>query len=139
MSAAPTGVLFLCEANSFRSQIAEGLARRLAPPGVKVFSAGLYESLVHPIAGEVMGEVGVDLSSQTSKTVAEIPLHQIGLVITLCEPAIGACPILPGMRHLHWPCPDPFRVPGGPQAVRQAARAVRDDLAAKLKTLWPQA
>lgn len=139
MTRTATGVLFLCEYNSCRSQIAEGLARQIAPPGVNIYSAGLYRSRVNATAIEVMREVGVNISGQTSKTVTEVPLQEIGLVVTLCDPAVGACPTLPGMRQLHWLYPDPIRASGGPDVVRQAARAVRDDLAARLKTLWPSA
>ena len=136
----PGSVLFLCEYNSCRSQIAEGLARTLAPGGVTVYSAGFRKSAVHPLAHAVMAEIGIDLSGQVSKTIAEVPLQEIGLVVTLCDPAVGACPPLPpGARHLHWPCSDPTRAAGGPDAVLQAARVVRDNLTAKLKTLWPQA
>jgi thioredoxin type arsenate reductase len=130
-------ILFLCVANSARSQIAEGLARRLASPGVRVLSAGSEPGTINPLAVQVLAEVGVDASSQHSKGLDAIPLDDVSLVVTLCAEEV--CPLFPRpVRKLHWPLPDPARA-GGTDAERLAAfRAVRDELAARLPALFAE-
>lgn len=127
-------LLFLCVANSARSQIAEGLARRLAPPGTKVYSAGSEPGVIHPLAVRVLAEAGVDASGQRSKGLDAVPLDEIDLVVTLCAEEV--CPLFPRpVRKEHWPLPDPARV-AGDEATRLAAfRAVRDELARRIGKL----
>jgi arsenate reductase len=99
-------VLFLCVANSARSQIAEGLARKLFGKRVVVESAGSEPSQVNPYAIEVMSEVGVDLGTHHSKSVQTIDPSTVGTVITLCAEEV--CPVFLGKaRRLHWPIQDP--------------------------------
>jgi len=126
-------VLFLCVANSARSQMAEGLARAAAPPGVVVASAGSAPAVVHPVAVEVMGELGIDIRAHVSKSVAGLDLSRVDTVVTLCTDEV--CPPLPArVRRLHWPFPDP----APPNAVsadpRAAFRAVRDAIRARIAT-----
>ena len=71
------GVLFLCVANSARSQMAEGLARKLFPAEVKVWSAGSSPTRVRPEAITVLGEIGIDISTHRSKAVGEIPAAEV--------------------------------------------------------------
>jgi protein-tyrosine-phosphatase/catechol 2,3-dioxygenase-like lactoylglutathione lyase family enzyme len=99
-------ILFLCVANSARSQMAEGLARKLFGARVAVQSAGSEPSQVNPYAIEVMREVGVDLTTHHSKSVQTIDPSTVGTVITLCAEEV--CPVFLGKaRRLHWPIPDP--------------------------------
>ncbi len=99
-------ILFLCVANSARSQMAEGLARKLYGDRVAVQSAGSEPTRVNPYAIEVMREVGVDLTTHRSKSVQSIDPASVGTVITLCAEEV--CPVfLGGARRLHWPIPDP--------------------------------
>jgi thioredoxin type arsenate reductase len=127
-------ILFLCVANSARSQLAEGLARRLAPPGTRVYSAGSEPGTIHPLAVRVLAEVGVDASAQHSKGLDALPLSEIDLVVTLCAEEV--CPLFPRpVRTLHWPLPDPARTSGSDEQRLAAFRAVRDELAARLATL----
>ena len=79
----PEGILFLCVANSARSQMAEGIARSLAPAHVRVGSAGSRPTSVRPEAIAVLGEIGIDISGHRSKAVSEIPADGIDTVITL--------------------------------------------------------
>jgi arsenate reductase len=130
-------IIFLCVANSARSQLAEGLARRLAPPGTRVYSAGSEPGAINPLAVRALGEVGVDASGQRSKGLDAIPLGEIDLVVTLCAEEV--CPLFPRpVRKLHWPLPDPARATGTDEERLAAFRAVRDDLAARLPTLWSE-
>lgn len=130
-----SSILFLCVANSARSQIAEGLARRLAPPGTRVYSAGSEPGVINPLAVQVLAEAGVDASAQHAKGLDAIPLDDVDLVVTLCAEEV--CPLFPrAVRKLHWPLPDPAKA-GGTEAERLAAfRAVRDELASRLRALF---
>jgi len=99
-------ILFLCVANSARSQMAEGLARLLFGDRVPVESAGSEPSAVNPYAIEVMRELGVDLTKHHSKSVQTIDSATVGTVVTLCAEEV--CPVFLGRaRRLHWPVPDP--------------------------------
>jgi arsenate reductase len=106
MSHDTKSILFLCVANSARSQMAEGIARMLLGDRVPVLSAGSEPSTVNPYAVEVMRELGVDLSTHHSKSVQSIDPGEVGTVITLCAEEV--CPAFLGTaRRLHWPIPDP--------------------------------
>jgi arsenate reductase len=99
-------VLFLCVANSARSQMAEGLGRMIFGDRITVQSAGSEPSRVNPYAIEVMREIGVDLATHRSKSVRMIDPSTVGTVITLCAEQV--CPVFLGKaRRLHWPIPDP--------------------------------
>jgi len=113
-------ILFLCVANSARSQMAEGLARRIWGARVRVQSAGSRPTHVHPAAVQVLAELEIDISGQHSKLVDGIALDGIDTVVTLCADEV--CPVLPGnVRRLHWPIADPA-VPGE-TAVTEATLA----------------
>ena len=77
------GILFLCTGNSCRSQMAEGFAKKMLSKDSKIFSAGIEPKRIHPIAIKVMQEVGIDISKQKSKNIAEISIGEIDIVITL--------------------------------------------------------
>jgi len=100
------GILFLCVANSARSQLAEGLARSVLGDGVLVQSAGSEPSRVNPYAIEVMQELGLDITAHRSKSVETIDPATVDMVITLCAEEV--CPAFLGrVQRLHWPIPDP--------------------------------
>jgi len=106
MTAQPNTILFLCVANSARSQMAEALGRMIFGDRMPVMSAGSEPSTVNPYATEVMGELGVDLGTHHSKSVQTIDPTPIATVITLCAEEV--CPVFLGKaRRLHWPIPDP--------------------------------
>ena len=129
-------ILFLCTANSCRSQMAEGFARVLAPENVRVYSAGTEPKTIHPLAIKVMKEAGVDISVQRSKRLEEIPLEKIDLVVTLCGEAAESCPALPNKtERLHWPLPDPALAQGDEKAVLKTFREVRDEIRSRVEEL----
>ena len=90
----PRHILFLCVANSARSQMAEGIARSLAPPGVKVSSAGSSPASVRPQAIQVLKEIGIDISGHQSKGLDSIDAGSVDAVITLCAEEV--CPVFLG-------------------------------------------
>ncbi|MDA1305751.1 MAG: glutamate--tRNA ligase [Acidobacteria bacterium] len=123
-------LLFLCVANSARSQMAEGLARHLFGDRVTVQSAGSAPTRVNPNAIAALAELGIDATSHASKLVDDIPADSIDLVITLCAEEV--CPVYPGrVERLHWPLPDPAWAP--PDEAPQRFRDVRDMLRANLE------
>lgn len=129
-------ILFLCVANSARSQMAEGLARMIFGDRALVQSAGSEPSRVNPYAIEVMKEVGVDLTTHHSKSVDTIDPATVDTVITLCAEEV--CPVfLGGARRLHWPIPDPASA--DPSLSRDEMltrfRTARDAIKAKLEGL----
>ena len=127
--------LFLCVANSARSQMAEGLARQLSR-GAPVLSAGSRPSQVNPLAVQVMDEIGIDLTGHRSKGIDEVSMATVSRVVTLCAEEV--CPAVPrGVEHLHWPMPDPAAVPGDGPAQLAAFREVRDELRSRLEALFP--
>jgi thioredoxin type arsenate reductase len=129
------GVLFLCVANSARSQIAEGIARTIAPAGTKVWSAGSRPTGVRPEAIAVLKEIGIDISQHRSKAVSEIPAAEVDTVVTLCGEE--ECPFFLGKAtRLHWGLPDPAAVQGSEQDRLNAFRGTRDDLSRRLKAFF---
>jgi len=125
-------ILFLCVANSARSQMAEGLARSILRKSFSIQSAGSSPSFVHPLAIQVMQEIGIDISKQRSKSVTEIKTESIDLVITLCQEEV--CPTLPQKtKILHWALPDPARLKGTTEDNLVAFRSVRDQIHSLLK------
>ena len=135
MPGQPFRVFFICTGNSARSQIAEGLANHLGDGRVEAWSAGTMPVGVNSHAIAVMGERGIDISRQYSKSIDEVP-GPFDLVITLCDHAARACPA--SVREFpmeHWSTPDPTFEPGGAEAVRQAFRDVRDRLEGKIRAL----
>ncbi len=134
MSADARGILFLCVANSARSQMAEGLGRMLFGGRIPVQSAGSEPSKVNPYAIEVMRELGVDLTTHHSKSVQTIDPGTVGTVITLCAEEV--CPVFLGKaRRLHWPIPDPAsKDPSIPrEEMLSRFRTARDTIRAMLE------
>ncbi len=123
-------VLILCTGNSCRSHIAEGILRSAAGDLLDVQSAGSQPAgYVHPIAVQVMAELGIDLSSHRSKSMTEFLDRPVETVITVCGRADQACPVFPGQRNRHhWPFEDPAHAVGTEDERLAVFRAVRDDI-----------
>ncbi len=130
-------VLFLCTGNSARSQLAEGLLRALAGEHFEVFSAGTEpKGSILPEVEEVMREVGIDISSQWSKSVMEyMGRVNFGYVITVCADAEENCPavFLNMGTHEHWPFDDPAKF--DEEQRLESTRRVRDQIEERLR-LW---
>jgi len=128
-------VLILCTGNSARSQMAEGLLRHLGGTRYEVFSAGTKPAGVNPLAIEAMREVGIDISTQRSKSVAEFAGQEFAAVITVCDNAAEECPIFPGApQRAHWSLTDPAAVFGTEQEKLGAFRKVRDELERRIQS-----
>lgn len=123
-------VLILCTGNSCRSHLAEGFLRSAAGDVLNVQSAGSKPAgYVHPLAIQVMQEVGIDISSHRSKPLTDFLEQNIDTVITVCGNADQACPIFPGqMRRYHWPFEDPAHATGTEVEKLEVFRRVRDEI-----------
>ncbi len=140
----PQHLLFLCVANSARSQMAEGIARSLASAGVRVSSAGSEPSRVNPFAIRALDEIGIDASGHRSEGTDDVAAGvergetpPVDAVITLCAEEV--CPVwLHDAARAHWPHSDPAGVAGSDEEILESFRVVRDELVRKLATLFEQ-
>lgn len=122
-------VLFLCTGNSARSQMAEGYLRRAAGDRFEAMSAGIEPKGLNPLAVEVMGEIGIDISRQQSKDVVSLLGQSIPYVITVCDHARERCPIFPRTyKFLHWSFDDPAAAEGTHDQRLAVFRRVRDEI-----------
>ena len=123
-------VIFLCTHNSCRSQMAEALLRHHGGDRFEVYSAGIEPRKVPPLTREVMGEAGIDISHQRSKSVLKfIGNTYFDHLITVCPMAEKHTPVFPGVtERLHWPEEDPSVFQGSPDEQREMFRMVRNSL-----------
>jgi arsenate reductase len=122
-------VLFICTHNSSRSQMAEGLVNHDLAAKVQAFSAGTDPTYVHPLAIAAMGEVGIDISRQRSKSLEEFANEKFDFVITLCGHAAESCPVFfGGTQRMHMGFPDPSAVTGTEEEKLAFFRKLRDQI-----------
>jgi len=132
-------ILFVCIHNSARSQMAEAFLNRMCGDEFEAFSAGLEPGKLNPIVVEAMTEVGLDISGNQTKAVADFLTSgkTFAHVITVCdETSAERCPIFPGAAaRLHWSFPDPSRFQGTHPEKLAQTRQVRDMIEEKVR-LW---
>ena len=124
-------LLFLCTGNSCRSQMAEGFARAFLSDLYEVESAGTQKHGMNSRAVRVMQEVGIDLTSHHSKTIDELSDQRFDFVITVCDSAKEACPVLPGVRIFHMGFQDPPSITrdwNDEDAILDVYRQVRNEI-----------
>jgi arsenate reductase len=123
-------VLILCTGNSCRSHMAEGILREAAQDLFEVCSAGSDPAgYVHPLATQVLEEIGIDISSHASKHLNEFVNQDVATVITVCCHADQACPTFPGQeRRYCWRFEDPAKVTGTDKEILAAFRQIRDQI-----------
>lgn len=113
--------------------MAEGILRHVGEDKVEVFSAGTHPKGLHPLAVQVMAEVGIDISEQQSKSMGLFHGQPFDFVITVCDRANESCPVFAGGRQrLHWPMPDPAAIEGDEEQKLNAFCVTRDDLFARI-------
>lgn len=130
-------VLFVCIHNSARSQLAEAFLNLLAGDRFEAESAGLEPGALNPIVVEVMKEIGIDISHNTTKGVFDF-INQGRLFhysITVCDETSGSrCPIFPGdAKRLHWNFPDPSALEGTYEEKLMKTRKIRDQIRATIQ------
>jgi arsenate reductase (thioredoxin) len=130
----PITVLFVCNGNSARSQIAEALLGLFGGDDFEPLSAGTRPRDVHPLAVRALAEVGIDWTKARSKSVHELLDRRLDYVITLSDSAREECPTLSG-RHssLHWHLDDPAAIEGTEEERLEAFRATRTEIAVRLR------
>jgi arsenate reductase len=122
-------VLFLCTGNSARSQMAEGLLRKLAGDSFDVASAGTRPAGLNPLAIDAMQVAGIDISGQESKHLDRFLEERFDYVITVCDRAKESCPIFPGAATmLHWSFEDPAEANGTDAEKKAVFRRIRDEI-----------
>jgi len=126
-------VLFLCNHNACRSQMAEGYLRHFAGDRAEAYSAGIESTSVDPRAVAVMGELGIDISRQKSKSTDEFIGHTFDFIITVCDEAEARCPFFPGDAvRIHWSIREPARVEGEDEQQMREYRKVRDEIVERI-------
>lgn len=134
-----TKLLFLCTGNSCRSQMAEGWLKHLRGDDFEVFSAGIEAHGLNPLALRAMQEVGVDISSQRSQLLEELPVEQLDYVLSVCGHADQHCPDLPkGVQRVHLGFEDPPKLAAGAANDEEAMphyRRVRDEIKQQLQNI----
>jgi len=131
-------VLFLCTHNSARSQMAEGLLRKLGGDRVKAESAGTEVTRVHPLAIREMADREIDLGGHRSKHMNELLGQRFDYVVTVCDNAHESCPLFPGgPERIHWSIPDPSAVQGEEEVRAAAFRRAADELTTRIRDLLP--
>lgn len=128
------GVLILCTGNSARSQMAEGLLKHICGNRFEIHSAGTRPIDVSPEAVEALAEIGIDISSNRSKSVDSFAGREFDYVLTVCDNARENCPYFPARTKLvHHAFEDPWLAPGGYEQRLAAFRRVRDRIDAYLR------
>lgn len=126
-------VLFICTANSCRSQMAEGIVKHYLGDKIEAFSAGIAPTSVHPRTIQVMREIGIDISDQCSKSMDEFTDEHFDYVITLCDSANEQCPLFFGsVKKIHMGFDDPAAAAGSEEEIMAAFRRVRDEIKTRL-------
>ncbi len=131
-------ILFLCTGNSCRSQMSEGICRHHLSDQFNAYSAGIKKHGLNSRAVQVMQEIGIDISSQESKTVDELPKIHFDYVITVCSDAHETCPLFPGGKIIHMGFDDPPRLTQemlDEEEILNVYRRVRDEISKKIITL----
>lgn len=127
-------ILFLCVANSARSQMAEGLAKSIFGDKHLIQSAGSKPSKVNPLAIKVLSEEGIDIKNQYSKFVDDIDPETVDIVITLCAEEV--CPIFLGKTtKYHWALTDPANPNLSEEEELKLFRQIRDEIKKRLINL----
>lgn len=123
-------ILILCTGNSCRSHMAEGILKSVAGDILNVQSAGSDPTgYVHPLAIKALGEIGIDISSNTSKHMNEFLKQDVETVITVCGNANQACPLYPGqVNRFHWPFDDPAKAEGSETEIWKTFLKIRDEI-----------
>jgi arsenate reductase (thioredoxin) len=130
-------VLFLCTANSCRSQMAEGIINHFFRDKIAAFSAGTEASYIYPTAIEVMKEIGIDISRHQSKNLTAFDGQSFDYVITLCGSANEACPLYIGAtKKTHIGFDDPAKARGTKEEILKEFRRVRDEIKEKLTAFF---
>lgn len=130
-------VLFICNQNSGRSQMAEALLRMLYGDKYDSYSAGVIPSQVNPYALKVMEQLGADMSSHRSKSLDEVKDIDFDYVVTVCDVARETCPYFPGRTVLHHSFSS-ASTGGSEEEILASFAGVRDEIKAWIENQFGQ-
>jgi arsenate reductase len=117
-------ILFLCEDNACLSQMAEAAAKHLSPPQTRIFSAGIKPGIIPLHVVQAMQELGISMRGQRSKSLADVPIEEIDLVVSFGG-AHKKCSNLPGRARIaDW---DMANLPASSDAAEPTLAAIRED------------
>ena len=129
-------VLFLCEDNACLSQMAEATAKHLAPPKTTIFSAGVKPSTIPAHVIQAMKELGINMTGQRSKGLADVPMQDIDLVVSFGD-AHKKCSNLPGRVKIEsWPAPEEFNSENQSTPELSTIRDERDEIDKRVFALF---
>jgi arsenate reductase len=136
----PIRVLFLCTGNSARSIIGASLLRQMGGDDFDVHSAGTHPKGINPYTVRVLEPLGIDLSSERSKSVGEFTGQSFDYVITVCDAAAEECPVFPGApERIHWSFADPAAIEGSDGEKLAAFQRTLREMRARLTTFVSRA
>ncbi len=131
-------IIFVCTANSARSQMAEAILRREGGDAFEVVSAGVDPRGVHPLTIRALAEAGIDSSSARSKSVSDYLGQAFDYVVTVCDRARESCPYFPGGREtLHWGFDDPAEAAGSEAERLAVFERVLGQISHRIRTFIP--
>lgn len=137
MSDQPLRVLFLCTANSARSQMAEAILRHLSHGQIHVASAGSAPAVeIHPMACLALGKLGIPLDHQHPKSWDRFMRDEFDFIITVCDRSAEQCPVFPGdPERIHWSCEDPAALDGSAEERQRAFDRTATQLVNRMR-IW---
>ena len=132
-------VLFLCTGNSCRSQMADGIINHDFAGQIEAVSAGTDPHGLNPQAVQVMAEIGIDISNNSSDHISLYDGEDFHWVITLCDDADKKCPtVFGGTVRAHIPFADPPRATGTTEEIMAVYQQVRDQIRDQLGEFFRQ-
>jgi protein-tyrosine-phosphatase len=129
-------ILFVCEDNARLSQMAEAMAKHLGPPKIRIFSAGVKPSAIPAQVHRVMEEIGISLGGQSTKSVSQVPLGDIDLVVSFGDAGKKCGPLPPKAKLETWPLPHPTRSDSSNPSTLAEFREERDEIDKRISALF---
>ena len=129
-------ILFLCEDNARLSQMAEAMAKHLGPPKIHIFSAGVKPSAIPAQVHRVMEELGISLGGQSTKTVSDVPLNEIDLVVSFGDAGKKCGPLPVKAKVETWLLPSPTPSSRSDSSALAEFRAERDEIDKRVSALF---
>jgi arsenate reductase len=129
-------VLFLDEDNACLSQMAEAVAKHLGPPKVRIFSAGVKPGSIPVPVRNVMQELGISMSAQTSKGVDQVPIDEIDLVVSFANAHKQCGTLPPSAKVEHWAVPSSLTTQHSDVSALSILRTKRDEINKRVFALF---
>lgn len=129
-------ILFLCDDNTCLSQIAEAAAKHLAPPKIRIFSAGVKPSAIPIAVIQAMQEPGISMNGHRSKGLADVPVQDIDLVVSFGDAHKNCGPMPHRTKIETWPVPEKASAEKSGATELDALRDQRDEIDKRVFALF---